>query len=79
MKITKRQLRRIINEEKTKILKEMNGPGEQDPRYMEARAVFEEAQRAVAEMLGFGIEEIQEMAEIKSDLSFAVFLGEAMR
>lgn len=79
MKISKRQLRRIIKEESTKILKEMNGPGANDPRYMQARAIFEEAQQEVAEMLGFGIEDIQEMAEIKSDLSFASFLAEAGR
>ena len=77
MKITKRQLRRIIKEERTKILKEMNGPGANDPRYRQARAIFEEAQEAVVDMLGFGIEDIQEMAENKSDLSFAAFLDEA--
>ena len=79
MKITKRQLRRIIKEERAKILKEMNGPGAIDPRYMQARAIFEEAQQEVAVMLGIGIEDIQEMAEIKSDLTFASFLAEAGR
>jgi len=88
MKITKRQLRRIIREERTKVLKEMHGrpdmrpnpnaPGAIDPRYMQARAIFEEAQQEVADLLGIGIEDIQEMAEIKSDLTFAVFLGEAL-
>tara|TARA_R110001592_G_scaffold57545_1_gene174852 strand:- start:11805 stop:12506 length:702 start_codon:yes stop_codon:yes gene_type:complete len=78
IKITKRQLKRIIKEERTKILKEMNGPGAIDPRYMQARAIFEDAQTEVAEMLGFGIEDIQEMAEIRSDLSFAAFLGELL-
>jgi hypothetical protein len=77
IKITKRQLRRIIKEERTKILKEMNGPGANDPRYRQARAIYEEAQEAVVDMLGFGIEDIQEMAENKSDLSFAAFLDAA--
>ena len=55
-----------------------SAPGAIDPRYMQARAIFEEAQQEVADMLGIGIEDIQEMAEIKSDLTFAVFLGEAL-
>ena len=57
MKVTKRQLRRIIKEEKAKLVNEMSDEEEMDRRYMEAmQDLYESLELALAAAKKAGID-----------------------
>ena len=58
MKITKRQLKRIIKEEKAKLLKESSGQQQEDASYALEALLDSYVDKAVSEMSGGGMEDL---------------------